>query len=483
MAVSRPKTRVEGRQTVPASFTPYDRGGLGIVGGGWHESGCDLTRENGVSRLAWSNPGRLLKELVRSHSTLDLALDTLVNLACAPDDVQIRAVVDGPNGEEVDEEGTQALSSLWNALPSEYAGFGGLQAMLTVEMALTGYALVECVPGRRGQGVQSVNPVDSLSLDFARNGDGLTYPRQRQTGQWVDLSSETCFWASLSRTADNPKGRAWFGTAANEALADLAMYRDIRAAIHLAGNPRYTQAFPLTRLMAYATAPEPPAPDDSSYEPNATYGLGLSLEEAQAWADEQFAKLRATAGELLADDVWFTVEGGEIKILDGAKGMSQLADMARLLDLRLARAAKTPPLLLSMSEGTTETQAIRQLEVYASRLETLRATVTQILWAAAALHLRLLGRNSRPKAIFRPIRGTDALTLAQTEAAQGANVEANIRRGFTSIEDGSREVTGSLPADPKRAEAYFSQDVIRQTAPPPARSVVYPKGNLSRAAA
>ena len=459
MATSNPSRRASaGRQTEPPGYDATARGGLGLsvrrtLGG----TDLDLSTARSVE-LSARDPLALLRELPYLHPTVDLALDTVLNLACAPGDVRIDAVLDGPNGEETDEEGTAAIHSMLNSMPTEFSGLYGLLRMSLQEVVQTGMSALEAVPGPVGVGVVELWPIDSLTLSFKRGDDGRLGVHQRQvkpatTSQatWdglVPLSSETTFWSSLNATVQNPYGRPLFGTAVNECLADVAMIRDVRAAIHMAGHPRYVQTFPMKATIAFAMAPDEYDPG----KPDQALGLGYDQADAIAYAQRAFMDALTNLGGLLADDAMIVEDGSEIEVLDGAKGMQALEKILVVLRQRLSQAVKTPGLFLGINDGDTETNAIRQLEVYVARLESVRGVALEPIYNACGLCLRLLGRGSRPKVVAKPIRATDALLAAQNESAVISNTERKVNNGWLSPDDGSKAVTGSLPFDPKRAE-------------------------------
>ena len=443
------------RRSKPDGHNPIGRGGVGHV----VRRGVDptlahaLTTPGGVASLAVGNALRLLKLLPDVHPMVDKELWNVLQLACAPGDLQILAVVDGPNGEEIDAEGTASLDALWKSLPPEIGGLYGLQRMLTQEATLTGLAFVETVPGRSGEGVFEIWVVDSLSILFERDDTGHLSPMQRQANAppsanrngYVPLSKDLCFWRAVNPMVDEPYGRAPFGVALNECLRDIAMLKDLHDAIHLTGSPRIAQGFDFKEMILFARQ------------------QGMDAKEATDWAWSQFQKARDVAGTLRSDDVLMHDKNAEVKLLSAPGAFAGLEPVLVFLRERITMALKTMPMLLGVTDSSTETYADKAWEIYAAGLESIRGYVAEIIYGIAGLHLRLQGRPSRPKVKTQKIRTTDALAEATTLRAKIANERELIDMGFKDPEQSSKDLTGSAPFDPVRAARITARPATEGT--------------------
>jgi len=114
---------------------------------------------------------------------------------------------------------------------------------------------------------------------------------------------------------------------------------------------------------------------------------------------------------------------------------------------RIVRGLKQLPIMMAFQQGSTEGHTSVQWQVYARRLEAIRAAVLLPILEACNLHLRLLGLNMYAVAKYQPIRTTDALVEANTKAVQLANAAKEILLGWKSNEQACIEVNGHGPVD------------------------------------
>lgn len=429
------------RQTVPAytggnfrsASTPImiPRRGLERQ---WARSLGDLRNE------ANDSPLRLLTYLPDIHPAVGLAAWNCQRLSIPAEGVPIIAVkeaTDGTGGEITDAEGTKAIKDLWKSLPREYGGLAGLQNTLMLQALFTGLVCIEGVPAKRLKGVARAIPVDALTIGFGRDNpqaDVTPYQRQVQGGSssnWKRLNTNTFFWRALDNWVDQPEGRSPYATVLPEVLADLAMLQDLRDAVHFAAWPRYSIGFNWTET--YKIAREV---------------MGISdPKEAAAWAQTRFEAVVKYIRQLKADDAIIHDTNGSASTLPAGDFQGTQPILAYLRQ-RIVWALKQLPSMMGISEGTTETYTTVQWRVYGQSLETLRCVVVDPLVEVANLHLRLLGLSCTAKALYDPIRTTDALIEAQVEAARIANAQTKRNEEWITQTQASIEVSGSAEVGP-----------------------------------
>jgi len=433
------------RTSQPSGHDPYARGGIGNVVRRGVDPLIDLSTQEGVARLYEGNGLRLLKVLPDVHPMFDKELWNVLNLACAPGDLSVSAVVDDGNGEEVDDEATASLKAVFQNLPAEIGGMAGLARQLTQEAMLTGLPCLEAVPGPTGSGLVGIFPVDSLTVGFRREADYSLVPRQRQNRasghSWVDLDLRTFFWRAMNPMVDNPYGRPPLGVALHACLGDIAMIADLKRAIHLVGHPRLDQSFDFQESVNFAVLT-----------------LKMKPTEANEWAFKQFLRARQLATELRTDDVLLHDKNIETKVLEGGAGFAGLEPILAFLRHNVIVALKSMPTLMGVNDGSTQTYTTVEWAIYASGLESARGLVAELLWQAASLHFRLIGSKARPKVKTKPIRTTDNMVEAQTEAIKIRNERIKYDDGLIGPEDYSRNVTGSAPYDLAKLKARPALD-------------------------
>lgn len=435
----RPKV-VAVRQSEPQGFNRYAQGGFTVIPrrGVTH----DLCDSFSVQRMAQGSPLRLLKILPDLHPAVGLALSNALRLSCAPSDVKILAQrLDDGKDDALEQKGNAALESLWESLPSDIGGFDGLLKQLVQEDILTGLCCVEAVPGKRLQGVAEVWPVDSLSIAFKRDADtGRIVPLQKQIGYkpgvphdlgYARLDPETFFWHASDSMVDDPYGRAQYGPAVAECLADIAMMKDLRDAVHNSAWPRL--AFSFNWNETYKVAKE----QYNLQEPKAT-----------EWVEERFNDLKSMVADFRPDDSIFHPSDADVKGLTPGDGFQAIKPVLEFLQGRVMQSLKAFPSLMGIALGNTETYGSIQWKVYALGLESSRDSVIAPLLKVANLHFRLLGLPLKAVAKIERIQTSDAIADAKAEAQKIENGVRKVQTGIWTMNEYSREITGR-DYDPK----------------------------------
>jgi len=426
------------RQTQPGHYNPFSHAPLGLIPRRSVSERDLFSSLISVRDLAQRSPNRLLALLLDVHPAVSYATWNALRLSCAQGDSRIVAMKTssaGQGDEAMDEEGTALLDALWQSLPAEIGGFTGLQSTLTLEALFTGMCSVEAVPGRSGEGVRRVWPVDSLTIQFGRDSaDSDLTAYQKQTGKgfgWQRLDSETFFWKLIDNLPDSAEGRAPYFPALSEALADFAMMQDVRDAVHQAAWPRLQIGFNFAETFKIARE---------------VMGI-VDPNEAASWVSAQFDEVVKYVKDLKADDAIVHDTNGKGEIIGGG-GFVGLTDVLSFLRHRIVQSLKSLPTLMGINDGSAQTYTSVEWAIYASGLETLRSMVLEVLVKVADLHLRLLGKALSAQAKTKPIRTNDENVDAQTEAIRIANAKEKRNQNWITQEEASIEITGSGPVGP-----------------------------------
>ena len=426
------------RQTEPAHYVPNAKGGLAFVPRRGVELGGYATTKQALLRWASDTPLRLLSILPDVHPTFGLALWNALRLSCKPSDLQIIAVQPGKaqDANAQDDNGTAAINALFESLPPEIGGLNGLQTSGMIGALLTGLPFYEAVPGARNQGLRRVYPIDSLTIRFAREGDDrdcvayqlqqFPQPGNRKTGGYVALDPLRMFWRPLDTMPDDPYGRAPYAPALGEVLRDLALMQDLTDAVHNAAWPRLGIPFNFKEMFEVAQL----------------FGFQDAL-EARSWVQEQFQLTVTEFNKLNPSDNLHYDAGGEIITLEGGKGLSSLEPILIYLRQRIVQSLKSLPTLMGINDGSTQTYTSIEWAIYASGLESIREVVVNLLVKIATLHLQLLGLPLVAKAIYEPIRTTDAAIEVKTEAQRILNEERKRDNGWQTNDSAAQAITGS----------------------------------------
>lgn len=436
---SRANPRVaRSRQTEPAHYLPNAKGGLSFVPRRAVETGF-LSTKGGLLRVAGDTPLRLLTYLIDIDPTLGYAVWNDLRLSSPVGGLQIIGVKPkkGKKGdEEENDEATGAIEELFNKLPNEIGGLQGLQNTLTLSALLSGMTMLEAVPGKRGEGIRRLWPVDTLTIRMDREEpdlDAVPYQMQRypnatkgSKSNYVRLNTDLIQWRLMDNLADDLYGRAPKATAIGEVLRSLAMMQDLTNAIHNAGTPRLGIPFNFKE----------------TYEIAQMFGITDKV-EAQKWVMDEFAATVAAYNQLNPGENIHYDASGSVIVIEGGKGLTALNAILIFLRQRLTQAVKSLPTLLGINDGSTQTYTSVEWAIYAAGLESLRAIVIPLLEWAGTLHLRLLGMPYVAKAKVQPIRVTDALLEANTEAVKIKNAAEKRRQGFITPDQAAQEITGT----------------------------------------
>lgn len=441
MPKTLPLPKINERRVTEASTAR--RGGAGLLP---RRDVRDITlmlTPEGLMRSALSNPLRALWNLRGLHPALTLAEQNTLGLLCQPGDLDIIAV--RPNGpgeadDEIDANATERLSELWNRLPQETGGLDGLMETLILELLYKGMAVVEVVPGKRMEGIAAVYPVDALTVQFGHDAEtGGLLPYQRQTRGMVPLSTDRTFWREMNGGVGNPYGIAVRASAFSEIMEELGLIRDMRAAFRQIAWPRLLAAVDYTALRDYARDV-----------------LMLPTEDEQnAWVDKTVSDFFTRFSQMAADDALLSDVNAKIETIEGGKGLDNSEGILTRLERRMVQSIGTRPFLLGLNDSTTEAQAREQFKLECLVLERIRSAAASILVRVATLHLRLLGVNATAKAVYEPIRTTDALIEAQTAATELSTAGRRAAMGISSMETVAQDVSGSGLADEAQAAKWL----------------------------
>ena len=434
------------RETQPANFFPLGPGGVYPIYRRNLLSPYAMSLNATLSAFGSTSPLRVLLPLADIDPDVGLAVDNVLTLICSPDDTKIVAMETSEPGRgdaAKNEDDTASLDALWQSLPSEIGGLNGLMAQLAMLTCFTGIASCEAVPGPLFQGVHRIWPVDSFTLLFGRHAqadDLIPYQRQNYTtvNQFNDqypipgykqLNPITFCWNSWQPWVDEPYGRAMMAPAVAEVLKNMAMIQDLRDCIKHTAWPRGSVG--VNTLTLYKIATEVLGFRDTKDDP-----------AASNWVAEQFKQLVSTIQGLKSDD-WIVTEASGTLGLHPGGNMNGIVLILKELELRVVRATKMLPVMMAMSPGKTETHTTVEWQVFAKRMEALRAFILNPILRAANLHLRLQGKTSIAAAVYEKIRSTDAYLEAQTESLNIANAVKKVYYGMWTPDDAAIAITGS----------------------------------------
>jgi hypothetical protein len=429
-------------------------GGIGLVPRRNSRHQNNLLTADGVESLATMSPMRLLQELPAIHPTIGLAqwnaLRTMFpregwGFRCYKPGKETQAAGGDGNNGEVDEEANKSIRALIKSQPREIGGQTGLACTTAISLLYTGMACIEAVPYNESfefAGIRRLWPVDSTTIAFGRptrDSDLLPYQRQQwsthQTGGvavsssltgWVPLNTETFLWSAIDQQVDDPYGLAPYSTALNEVLADVALMRDLRDAVHNAAWPRLDVGVNLAELHRVAVEVH----------------RMTDPKKASDWVKQRFNEVVDYVESLGPDDNLVHDTTGKVETKQPGS-FTGLEGVLQFLRQRLVQALKSLPTLMGINDGSTYNYTSIEWAIYAAGLEALRDIVLELMADVLTLHLKLQGSTSVVRPWSDKIRTNDELVDANTEEVKIRNAVSKVMLGWITNDQASEDVTKS----------------------------------------
>jgi hypothetical protein len=463
--MTRQATADGGRQSQGAGQVLMGKGGLGYIARRGVDFGTSVNLQSleSLARMASTQPLELLSLLPDIVPEVGLAVWNGTFLACGPNSLRIKAMTVGANGSsEEAPDGTAAIKALWDNNSDEVGDLIDALGQNYQMLLFSGLCAAEAVPGARNKGVESVFPINSLTLRFERDAAGKLILKQRQTananglgqysagmgGFFKPLPMNRVFHRRLPGLPDEPYGRAPFAPALNAVLECLSFMRDLMLAFHRIGTPSVDVGF-----------------DFEMWALLARNIIGLTdPKEIDEWVQTKYQQAVDFYNNKNSDDGYFHDIKSTVQVIGSGGMWPDLEVIWSILRLRLIQGLKQLPTIMGVVEGDTETWSRVQWDIYASSLTTLVAKAAAPLVKASQLHLQLLGLPYLAVPEFEPLRSIARLLDAQAEAAEIENEARKRDEGFQTQETASMSVTGSAPVAEPRS---WTHPVQPRSAPTP----------------
>lgn len=407
---------------------------------------------NALQGFVYASPSRILALLFDAHPLFKRARANDLSLAFGPDNTEFVAVADKlttndqgevSRSEEIDGDGTAALSALWDGLTPEIGGVRGLQSAIYDHISCAGFTVVEVVPGPVGSGLAMVQTADPNTFRFEDRPEGRVL-QQNQGGRWVDMDENVrAFPWDGSR--DAPYGVPRASAALMDGLRDVERQAVTDDIFEQVARPRIKVGFPFYETIKFA-----------ELNPDVLKGLGKNQDGSvrDATPAEWAFLMKDKADDGMENIKYknylsFMIEG-DLGILDGSAGLAALDPVEKSRIVRLITALLQPLSLMNMHVGGTLAYSDTEWRVHATQLEDLRAFENNILRWAANMHLRYLGLTSRCRMESKAIQTSDALKDEQTRKIFVGNELTLFDNGLQTDDDLAHHTTGSGVADPDK---------------------------------
>ncbi len=337
---------------------------------------------------------------------------------------------------------------------------------------LRGAFLAEGVFGGNGRGMVDIATPDPAAVRFRRAVDPIR-GEIHQLGQWqggkfVVFDRPTVKYIPVDPFPGVPYGRPMIAPAIFLGLFNLGLLRDIRRVVAQQGYPRLDVSIDLPKLF-------------ESLPP------GLNTIEAYAdWAKRQLEQVASEYAKMRPEDAYvhfsFATINRPIGTLDSSS-LGAVDGLTKAIERGLARALKTSPIILGLTEGTSEAQANRQWEIHAARIKALQHPCEWLLGDLFTMHLNSLGIQANVEVRFGELRSAELLRDEQVRQLTLANADAAYKAGYITLEAAAKYGfdVDELPTEEDRYQAPAPPPVVDPNADVPPPNTENPEPGSNRA--
>jgi hypothetical protein len=334
----------------------------------------------------------------------------------------------------------QAVLDKWaSSLEKLYGSMDVVVGRLHFGAFLRGALFAELVLDEQGRVAIDFATPDPTTARFRRRVDPLRGQvwdlGQYQQARWVLLDRPTIKYVPVDPAPGIPYGRSPSAPALFNSLFLLGLLGDLRRVVAQQGYPRYDLLIKLEQLALLA------GPAVKS-DPNAWKNFVEATTDAVSAA---YNALEPDAAFVHTDLVEVRPPTGAVNA-DSLRGVSQLIEV---LERQLARALKSMPLLMGMTEGQSEANANRQWEIQAAGVKSIQHLSESLLSEFATLVLNAQGIAATATWRFAELRAAELYRDAMTKALMVDTATKTYLMGWDSQVQASMEATGHLPDQAK----------------------------------
>lgn len=331
-----------------------------------------------------------------------------------------------------------ALDAWTTSIEERYGSMDVVIGRLHFGAFLRGALFAELVLDEQGRMPIDFATPDPTTARFRRRLDPLRGQvwdlGQYQQTRWVLLDRPTIKYVPVDPAPGVPYGRSPSAPALFNSLFLLGLLGDLRRVVAQQGYPRYDLVIQLEQLALMA------GPAIKS-DPNAWKNFVEATTDAVSTA----------YNALEPDSAFVHTDLVEVKPPTGAisadlRGVSQLIEV---LERQLARALKSMPLLMGMTEGQSEANANRQWEIQAAGVKSIQHLSESLLSALATLMLNAQGISASATWRFAELRAAELYRDAMTKALVVDTATKSYLMGWDSQIQAAMEATGHLPDQPE----------------------------------
>jgi hypothetical protein len=266
---------------------------------------------------------------------------------------------------------------------------------------------------------------------------------QWQEANFVDLDTAPGLrYCSINPLPGKPHGTSMIEPALFSALFLIGILHDLRRVISQQGWPRLHIQVLTEKLQALM----------QDFEES-------DSEKQQEAINKAINDVATYYSQLEPDDAYVSTDAIKIDRGIGNVDPSSLGGIEQIiaiLERMMVRALKTMPLLLGLTESTSEANANRQWEIFTARIGSVQGYVAQLLKSLFEFGLRAQGILANVVIEFGNLRVSDRLRQAQAEKLEIQNEREKFNAGWTSQDEAANVITGHDADAPEPRQAMTS---------------------------
>lgn len=318
---------------------------------------------------------------------------------------------------------------------------------LFMQCFIRGSFFAELVLDRSGRVPLDLATPDPRWLYFKQRNDpergAVWVPFQWQNGKQVELDRPTIRYIPVDPLPGSPHGRALATPAFFVCLFAMTLLRDLRRVVSQQGYPRMDIEIAMEKVLAAL----PPS-------------IKGDEEKTKEWVRGLSAEIKRSYAALQPDDAWVHTDLSKLNKPAGAVSTDALGMIDRLfavLERMATRALKTTPLLMGLTEGTSEANANRQWELAAASIKAMQHLCEDALEHLLNIALQAQGVQSQVQFRFAELRASELMRDQQTARLQRENAAFAWAMGWISQDQAAFEGAGVEKADAEEPRALPRQ--------------------------
>ena len=347
------------------------------------------------------------------------------------------ATVVRPSGALAPQSAQLALKSVLKTVGARHGDITVAIGKRFTSAFLRGGFLAEIVLDAAGRNALTLAIPDPASLRWKRLIDPeigeYDQVGQLQGGRWVSLDRPTVRYLPIDPLPGKSEGRALAHPALFPTTFALALMQDTRRVIQQQGWPRLDLVVMLEKLQGAM-------PDD--VEPGS--------EAYQAWLQEVIDEVSGYYASLEPDDAYVHTDAVEVRRPVGAADASSLGAIPKIvefLERQAVRALKTMPLMMGLTDGVSEANANRQVDLYMMSIRSLQHLCENLLEHLLTLAIQAQGVPGVVRFRFAEAQGLQRQRNAQVQAVESASAWHAYQYGWISHAEAARRGAGVTMPD------------------------------------